>query len=222
MSTEENFEIVEETTEEETLETNDEILEQDEVEEDSNEDIDYEAELEALKEEKKKNFVFAKARVEAKKAKEEVIDTPEEPEDDTKDTVLRVKQEVYAEMAKDIIEDELARLSNNPKKQELIRYHYENSVLKTGISRKAILNDLENAYAITEKRIAQKRKNEESEAVIAQKTIGRSAGMGGGASKASTREEYEKVLTPSEIAFGKKRGWTKEMFQNAANAKKRS
>lgn len=206
----EETEQLEETTEEETLETNDE--EPLEETEEESEDFDFDAELEALKENKKQNFENAKKRLEAKKPKESSMNIDELAD--------KVAARITADSAKDTFEDELAKLSNNPKKQELIRYHYENSIVKTGVSRQSIVGDLENALAITDKKMAAKRSSELAEAKIAESTAGRGAGMGGGSTKRTSREDYERVLTPSEIAFGKKRGWTKEMFQKAASIKK--
>lgn len=210
-------EIEEEVQEEETLEEaeDQDVEDVEETEEETKEDeddIDYDAELEALKEHKKHNFDNAKARIEKKKGTQSVsVDVDE--------IVSRVTSVLSDQTKEDFIEAEL-ELIKNPKKRELVRHHYENSVVKSGISRKAIRDDIQKALAITDHSMLLKRQGEASEARKAKMTIAKGGAGGGQPSNASTKKSWEKVLTPSEIAFGKKRGWTEDMFKKAAEAKK--
>lgn len=216
---------VEETTEEsETTdtETNDEEEEtesgdaqEETTDEDSNDDeFDYDGELAALKEHKKHNFDHAKARVESKNKKGTNTDVLKEI---IRTELNKLKSDLTKDNAVDAVEDALAGIAN-PKKRELVKFHLENSIVRSGTSRQAVAEDVQKALAITDMALSKKRKTEKNQSMIAKETV--SKGTSDGAQPpGKSKESWEKVLTPSDIAFGKKRGWTKEMFQKAANLK---
>ena len=125
-------EVLDEETVEEADDQDTEDVEETETETtEDDDDIDYEAELEALKENKKHNFNNAKARIE-KKSKTQSIDVDE--------IVERVSGEITKKFSDDLLERELDKISNL-KKRELVRYHYENSIVRTGITRQARYRD---------------------------------------------------------------------------------
>ena len=211
----ENLEIekVEETAEAEIVETNEEaeeiLNESEETEEavegesDTTEDIDYDAELEALKKNKATNFENAKKRIEAK-----------EKTTDKEALKAEIRNELIADLQKDLIEEELGAISND-KKRELVKYHYENSIVKSGSSKQAVREDIAKAIAITDALVNAKRKSENLIAKSAKETVTTGSSKGGKPSN-TAQESRRKVLSPSDIAFGEKRGWTKEMFERAA------
>lgn len=212
----ENLETVEETTETEVVEKNeteeetlnDETDNDDssndiEESEEDGDDIDYDAELEALKQNKAKNFENAKKRVESK-----------DKTTDKESLIAQVKSELIADLQKDIIEEELNSISNE-KKRQLVKYHYENSIIKSGLSRQSIREDFAKATAIVDSLVNAKRKSENLIAKEAKGTVTTGSSKGGKPSNTG-KESWERVLSPSDIAFGKKRGWTKEMFERAA------
>jgi len=212
-------ETVEETTPVEQTETNEEELNleiqeegesennQEQVEE-TEEDV-FEKELQALKEYKKHNFENAKARLEKKGTKDEDIEDR---------IVSKLRGELLANAHTEALEEELSKI-DSPKKRELVKYHYENSIQKSGMSRQSVRDDMQKALAIVNATALLKRSNEEKEARIAKKTVGKGISSGSQA-PVSNKKEWEKVLTPSELAFGKARKWTEDMFKKAAELKR--
>lgn len=204
----ENLETVEETTDveestEEILNETEETVDAIESDTDTTEDIDYDAELEALKKNKATNFENAKKRVEAK-----------EKTTDKEALKAEIRSELIADLQKDLIEEELGTISNE-KKRELVKYHYENSVVKSGSSKQAVREDIAKAIAIADAGVNAKRKAENLIAKEAKDTVTTGSSKSGRPSNIA-HESWKKVLSPSDIAFGEKRGWTKEMFERAA------
>lgn len=197
----ETIETVEDTVEETQETPTDEVTDT---------DFDYDAELEALNEQKRKNFEGAKARVEKKK---------ELPVDEIiKKAVNEAKQEFISQFTKDAIEDELAKIEN-PKERELVKHHYENSIVRSGTSREATRADIEKARAIANYSSLKKRSSEELLSKETKESVGVGTGFGGSMSTKPVKEDYEKFLTPTDLAFGKKRGWSKEMYKRLAEQK---
>lgn len=207
---------------EETIETVGETEELDEVVDDTTEDNDedtsdeptdeeVQAELEALEQRKEHNKTNAQKRLETKK---------ELPLSElVKKEMAAMREAIIADQATDILDEELASLSTNSKKQQLIRYHYENSIVKSGSSKGAIRSDLAKALAIADSSLLRKRANETTLARQANETTGTGAGMGASSSGSPKKsEDYMKYLNPTEIKFGKDRGWTPAHFKKAAEA----
>lgn len=120
-------------------------------------EVDYGAELERVKKERD-DAIIGKKKAEDKIVKlkrdgKQKVET-EGFEDDipeTPDVKEIIRQEVEIErdkmrleLAQDSIEAELEKISD-PKERELVKFHYENTIRTTGISRQAIRNDLERA-----------------------------------------------------------------------------
>lgn len=200
----ETIEKVENTAVEETENSTEETTE---------DSLDYDAELELLGEQKRKNFENAKKRIEGKKELpvDEIINK----------AVSKAKQEFISQFSKDAVEEELSKIEN-PKKREIVRHHYENSIVHSGTSLTSVKADIEKALAITDLALLKKRNTEELVAKEAKESVGKGTGMGGSIGSSKTnKEDYEKILTPAEISWGNKRGWNKEMFNKAAQMKKK-
>lgn len=116
---------------------------------DSDDEIDYKAELEArtaslTKAEKK--IVDLKKKIKSKadvKEDEEESDDEEEPirsEDKSDPRIL-----AYVE---DVIDEEVEKLTQNPDEQNLIRHIYNNRLQVAGVSRKIIRKGLEDAFVL--------------------------------------------------------------------------
>jgi hypothetical protein len=216
-------EKVEETTEEEILETNtpdDEVIDTSDTETEADEtdngddDLDYDTELEELHKHKKHNFDNASKRIQGKK--EPVI-----TDDIVEKIVSQVTEKLSSKQSSDTIEDILSSI-DNPKKREIVRFHYENSIVKSGTSRENIQDDIANALAIADRKLNAKRKSEAQETEKAK--AGMSKGFSGGSKPTtkSTHNTWQTILNPTEIAFGKSRNWTKEMFEKAASQKRQA
>lgn len=201
MDTEKEFETVEETeTTEEEVETS--------SEEPTDEEVD--AALEELQQHKTHNKTNAEKRISAKK---------ELPVSELlKRGFEEIKQSLTADIAKDTFEEELVKLTTNPKKQELIRQHYENSIVKTGTSKASVRSDLEKALAIADGALLRKRVTETKLAKEAAETTTTGTGMGSGGDKKAPQEDYMKYLSPEDIRFGQSKGWKPEMFKATAEA----
>jgi hypothetical protein len=204
----ENLETVEETTDvEETEEILNEELEEttDSVEDDvvaEDDQIDYDSELEALKENRAKNFENAKKRVEAKGKNV-----------DKEALIAEIKNELISDLQRDVIEEELSSISND-KKRELVKYHFEHSIVKSGSSRQSVREDMAKAVAIVEASVNAKRKSENLIAKNAKETVTTGSPTGGRPST-TAKEDLKRYLSPADLAFCEKRGWTKEMFERA-------
>ncbi len=170
-------------------------------------DLDYDAELEALNEQRRKNFEGAKTRLEKKK---------ELPVDELiEKAVNKAKQEFISMSANDIVEDELSMIEN-PKERELVKHHLENSIVRSGTSRSAMRADIEKARAIANYSSLKKRSAEEQLSKETKESVGVGTSMGGSVSTKPVKEDYEKLLTPFELSWGAKHGWKKEMYQKLA------
>ena len=164
---------VEETTEEETLEQNDVNIEQDEdlSEQDSeeneseegeqsdDEDIDYKSEFERLNGElaqkneriQKQDKKIIKLK---KRKKEESSYDEEELEEEDQDIDLLVEEKVKNQMASlvdDTIEEELNNVSTNDDEKKLIKWYFDNRIIKLGWSRKDIKDYISDAKVLANK-----------------------------------------------------------------------
>lgn len=159
---------VEETTEEETLEENevdteqDVDLSEDETEEENNEDsqedegIDYKAEYERLTGEvAQKNERISKQDKKIlklkKQKKEEYQDDDEEEEPDIDTVVSQKVEEQMNAFVEDTIDEEISKVSSNEDEQKLIRWYFNNRIVKTGWSKKEIIDYVSDAKALANK-----------------------------------------------------------------------
>lgn len=149
MSKEETHEVVEETTTQEApVETNEEAVEE------SN-DVDYAAELGRVKEH---NRVNAQKRLQKKE-----VESEEAPAEDLRSIIREelgvMRAQVAEEEAKSTLEGELAKISNE-NERELVKYHYENTIKRSGATSQAILSDIQNARALANYKRFQTEANE--------------------------------------------------------------
>lgn len=138
--------------------------------------VDYKAELEkaqvALKD---KDNQLSKAEhkiVELKKESKEM------PAVDVDEIVEKIRGEASkdlekfkVEMVADSIDATISTLSSNADEQALIKFHYENSVQKTGFTKNAIKDDISNAYLIANKPRIEKNFQELKTASLSKKTV---------------------------------------------------
>lgn len=141
---------------------------------------DYKAEL-ALEKERTK-----KAEGKIVELKRELKNTPVEDLDDVlanedldKKIDDKVEQRVSAltsGLVEDFVNTELDSLTTNPDEKELMKYHYENTIRKTGLSRSAIKNDLGKAKALANSGKIMTQNAELHAALVAKKGIVNSSG----------------------------------------------
>lgn len=137
---------------------------------------DYKALLEVEKTEKaKKETQLSQAEhviEELKKKAKESADAglPIDLEEITKaatdaatEAARRETTKLLGEQTQETLEDELARIED-PNKRELVKFHLENSIVRTGFSRSSILKDIEKAVAIADapRREAERKELEKS------------------------------------------------------------
>ena len=129
--------------EEETSEV--ELEEADGSETEKSEGIDYEAELNRLKElDRHKSGALKEERERRREAERKLAESEEETIDE--DSVSSVVKKVLAEERKARVADELDGILDSQckdsKYRDLVRFHYENTIKPTGESRAAIERDI--------------------------------------------------------------------------------
>lgn len=168
MSTEIKEEKVEETTETGTQpeEKKPAEVEKDEYEEELKEIEKEKPSPEVSPEEEKRQKELRQALFTRKKLEERIktlggsVEEEEEVEVediDVKDLVKKEVAEASKTFVKDFIDEKIKSMSDNPSLQKLVRYHYENSIKQTGLSREQIANDLSNALILANRKKIEKR-----------------------------------------------------------------
>lgn len=166
------------------------------------EGIDYKAELEIEKAKLKK---AEEAIIKLKKGKkpdgteEEVKPLTQEKVNETIDKRLEKDR---LDAVEDYVESQIELITQNVDEQKLILHHYENSVKKSGYSKRSIRRDLENAYVIANrKKILQQ--NRELKTTLKQKGSISNTGIGSNQVKPTVTESG---LSEKDISFLKSRG----------------
>ena len=166
--------------------------------------IDYKTELADEKERREK----AEAKIiKLKRGKKDQGDDTEqeiEPvtQDDINKTVDERLEKDRLDAVEDYVESQIELITQNVDEQKLILHHYENSVKKSGYSKRSIRKDLENAYVIANRRkILQQ--NRELRTSLKQKSSISNTGIGSNQVKPNV---IEGGLSEQDIAFLKQRG----------------
>ncbi len=122
-------------------------------------------------------------------------------------------------MAEDLIDEELMHLTSNPDERKLIRFKYDNAINKTGFSRLAIRQDLDDAKFLANKSRYLKEKTELAQTAISKATITNS-GSGTNLDRPTTTEDLSKQFSKQDWEFMQKRNWSQEQIRDAAHAMK--
>lgn len=122
-------------------------------------------------------------------------------------------------MSEDVIEEELNNLSSNPDERKLIRLKYDNQINKTGFSRLAIRQDLDDAKFLANKSRYQKEKTELMQSAISKATITNSGG-GTNLDRPTQTEDLSKQFTKQDWEFMQRRHFTPEQIKAVAQEKK--
>jgi hypothetical protein len=162
---------VEETTEDENLETNEEGTElegdqsaekqesvESEDEQSDDKGVDYKSEYERLQGElAQKNERITKQDKKILKLKQrsnEQDEEQDEDEEESPDISLLVKKQVEEQMSaltEDTIDEEVEKISSNDDEKKLIRWYFDNRIIKTGWSRRDIRDYVSDAKALANK-----------------------------------------------------------------------
>lgn len=163
--------------------------------------VDHKAELERLKKQLgQAEHTIVELKKDKKKEKED--DDPDD-EVDINDEIQKIREEskkeidkLKVDIVKDSIVDVISSLTSNPDERELIKFIYENRIVKSGYDKQSIQDDLVSAQLLAnrpkfEKTISELKRTLESE--TAKNKGGSAAGhnMDTGAVKLSDREEAD-------------------------------
>ncbi len=141
--------------------------------EEGSQDVEYYQNLVKKLQEERDNY--KKMGLKYKKdAKSEEPQQEEVDEDRLATLVAKLAEEKFEsyknELVVDAVEEGVQKLSNNPGEQELIRYHYDNTIKKSGHSRSAVLKDLKMAKALANPALYEAENTELKEALKSKST----------------------------------------------------
>ena len=179
--------------------------------------IDYKSETEKLKKQlSQAEYKLEQQRRNNKKEEvepEEFIDIDKIKEDLAESQ--RVELDNFKlEMSKGSIDDVLSDLSKNNDERELIKFHYENTLKKTGFSKDSIKNDLIRAKILANSAKFEKENSELKEALKTQKTMNTKGTTSGQEIDSSDME-----LSPEEESAVKKIALARGVSEDAVRSK---
>lgn len=175
--------------------------------------VDYKAELEKAQKDRdnyKQGLLDAKDIL---KGKGVITD----PEDIAKIVDEKVKEGISQftlNFSKSTVDSTLASLSSSEDERKLIQYHYENSIVKSGLDPQSVRNDLENAKLLANKKALFKEAQEMKIALNHKQGIS-TTGQGSGHSADPTLKSPESFFSKEQIADLKKRGWSDDKIAHA-------
>lgn len=183
--------------------------------------IDYKAELEKERKRREKaEFALYKKNTEGKRSA-----APEWDEDELE---AKIEEKIEARVSAirssqvgEIIDDELLASAKTDEERELVKFHYENSIVQSGSSRTAIREDLRKAKLLANSSKYERENAEMAETMKAKNALGNTSG-GTNQARPAYSEDLSKKFTEYEWKFMQDRGWTEEMIKSTADAKKRS
>lgn len=208
--------VEEETTEIGTPQS--EVNETDDSQDESGE-IDYKAELEKERKRREKAEYTLRKRNEEDKQRRETSYVDDDDIDARIDAKVEARlNQMRATQVSDVIDEVLGSVGSSPEERELIKYHYENSVIQSGLSRAAVQEDMRKAKLLANASKYERENAELAETVKSKRAMGKSGGTN--QDKASYSEDLSKHFTASEWEFMQRRKFTDDMIKSAANAKK--
>jgi len=179
--------------------------------------IDYKSETEKLKKQlSQAEYKLEQQRRNNKKEEvepEEFIDIDKIKEDLAESQ--RVELDNFKlEMSKGSIDDVLSDLSKNNDERELIKFHYENTLKKTGFSKDSIKNDLIRAKILANSAKFEKDNSELKEALKTQKTMNTK-----GTTSSQEIDSGDMELSPEEESAVKKIALARGVSEDAVRSK---
>ena len=122
-------------------------------------------------------------------------------------------EQFKVEQAKSSIDTEIAKLTSNPDEQALIKFNYENRIVRSGFDPKSIADDISNAYVLSNKPRMEKTIEE-----LRQKALSNMTRKTGDAAP-SDPTPNAKVLTPEMETFVKKLALKQGVTEDEVRAK---
>jgi len=201
----------------------------DETKSDNGATVDYKAELEKIRKEKelaeqklkKAEFALYKKSKEGKPKEESQDDDDFERPDELKlketmqRELARSKEEYKLELARDNVETELEKYADDLDRQELIKYHYENTINRSGYARVDIRKDLELAAFLADRPKFEAKMSEINKAIAAEK----SKNKGGIASGEKISDDTILELTDADKKLLNRHGLTEKDVITNLNSK---
>lgn len=185
--------------------------------EESKPTVDYKAELEKEQAQRKK----AEAAIVKMKKADKTESTNDEFEEDFSDDTLKksdleaMESRIIGQVAGNVAEETITTVSSNVDEQELIRYHYNNSIVKTGADRKAVLADIMKAKLLANAAKWEVENSELKESAISKNTAGKS-GVGSNQARSKGSSDFDK-LSDADKKFLKDRRVDAKTFKIKKN-----
>lgn len=177
---------------------------------DSEESIDYKAEYEKIKADRD-NY-----REGLKNAKDIMKKKNTMDPDEFKKMISEAIEDKFSvftsNLTKSTLESKLDSLSSSPDEKELIRYHYENSIVKSGIDPSSIATDLENAKLLANRKSIFKKVDEMKISLNNRQKIGGSP-QGGGSDEGDGKKKDDFYFSEAQLAELRNRGFTDEKIE---------
>ena len=162
--------------------------------------VDYKSEAEKYRKIAEERLGALKRMQEARSRKEE---TPDEPEEDDSTVLKLVDERLNRFQTQAVLEDELARITDNPDERELVRLVYENDLKISGASRDDVKSALRKALAIAnlpklEAQLREKTAKEVKKSIAEDKSMSEGS-MSGGAGRQPPKSETK--VSPGQSKF---------------------
>lgn len=122
-------------------------------------EIDYKAELEKVKlqneklEEERNNYKTGLLNLKKKKVEKEEESEEDDEDDEVNRKIDKRLGSFESKFIKGAVEAYLTQMTDDPAKRELIRHHYNSSIVKTGVDPESIKEDLDTALLIVDKKV---------------------------------------------------------------------
>lgn len=164
------------------------------------EEIDYKAELDAAKRQiKQAEHTIVQLKKDSKEEPEDPWGVDEEPDTEKLvDSKVNERMQVFVE---DAVDEAIDGLSENPDERKLIEFIYNNKLVKTGYSRKAIKADMEQAYLLANSKRFMTESTELKRTIATKKTI-TNAGSGSNQDRPESTPKFNEADKRLMDAFG--------------------
>ncbi len=177
--------------------------------------VDYEAELKAAlareaialseRDNYKKGLLMKKGKIADDGTLGSIQKEAEEKGDVNIQDIIRktVLETASTLVQKPTLDAMLREMSSNPQERDLIKYHYEHSIVKGGLDESSIRADIEKAYAIAN---GKKLRKTVSELQVAMQNREQVSSMPSGGSQDTSKEVKISPWTAEQLAEFKRRG----------------
>jgi hypothetical protein len=199
-------------------------------------EIDYEAELKAAlareaiansdKENYRKGLLMSKGKLPDDGTLPEIKEQAKADEKMSKNDIEELIQRTVIATASTLVQKPtldamLREMSNNPQERDLIKHHYEHSIVKSGLDESSIRGDIEKAYAIAN---GKKLRKTVSEMKVALDNRSQISNMPSGGSQPVATEVKNSFWSQEQLDEFKKRGVDPEKvrinYQKKLNSQK--